>query len=143
MRYQNYEYEYCVTDNMEAATMVRSPDGNTDFFVIVTGFFSRITLAPYLFILYLNYVLRTSIDLINENSLIQECRKQTIYRRNYSTQTTRMTYHFSQIYKPKQNLYCISYCKQQKALTSTWMHIKQCTWVFKPKWATSTLKDNS
>ena len=47
--------------------MVHSPDGNTDFFDIVTGVLQRDTLAPYLFILYLDYIPQMSIDLIKEN----------------------------------------------------------------------------
>ena len=41
---------------------VRSPDRDTDYFDIVAGVLQRDTLAPYLFIIYLDYVLRTSID---------------------------------------------------------------------------------
>ena len=47
---------------------VRSPDGDTDYFDIVTGLLQGDTLAPYLFIIYLDYVLGTSIDKIKENS---------------------------------------------------------------------------
>ena len=46
---------------------VRSPDGDTDYFDIVAGVIQRDTLAPYLFIICLDYVLRTSIDNIREN----------------------------------------------------------------------------
>ena len=46
---------------------VRSPDGDTDYFDIVTGVLQGDTLAPYLFIICLDYVLRTSIDKIEEN----------------------------------------------------------------------------
>ena len=46
---------------------VRSPDGDTDYFDIVAGVLQGNTLAPYLFISYLDYVLRTSIDKIKEN----------------------------------------------------------------------------
>ena len=46
---------------------VRSPDGDTDYFDIVAGVLQGDTLAPYLFIICLNYVLRTSIDKIKEN----------------------------------------------------------------------------
>ena len=49
-------------------TPVRSPDGGTDYFDIVAGVLQRDTLAPYLFIICLDYVLRTSIDNIRENS---------------------------------------------------------------------------
>ena len=46
---------------------VRSPGGDTDYFDIVAGVLQGDTLAPYLFIICLNYVLRTSIDKIKEN----------------------------------------------------------------------------
>ena len=46
---------------------VRSPDSDTNFFDIVAGVLQRDTLAPYLFIICLDYVLRMSIYLINEN----------------------------------------------------------------------------
>ena len=61
---------------------VRSSDGDTDYFDIVTGVLLGDTLAPYLFIIYLDYVLRTSIDKIKDNDfkLIKE-------RRRYPAQT--------------------------------------------------------
>ena len=46
---------------------VRSPDGDTDYFDIVAGVLQGDTLAPYLFIICQDYVLRTSIDKIKEN----------------------------------------------------------------------------
>ena len=46
---------------------VRSPDGDTDYFDIVAGALQEDTLAPYLFIIRLDYVLRTLIDKIKEN----------------------------------------------------------------------------
>ena len=46
---------------------VRSPDGDTEYFDIVAGVLQGHTLAPYLFIICLDYVLRTSIDKIREN----------------------------------------------------------------------------
>ena len=46
---------------------VRSPDGDTDCFNIVAGILQGETLAPYLFIICLDYVLRTSIEKIKEN----------------------------------------------------------------------------
>ena len=46
---------------------VRSPDGDTEYFDLVAGVLQGDTLAPYLFIIYLDYVLRTSIDKIREN----------------------------------------------------------------------------
>ena len=46
---------------------VRSPDGDTDYFNIVAGVQQGDTLAPYLFIICLDYVLRTSIDKIRKH----------------------------------------------------------------------------
>ena len=46
---------------------VRSPDGDTEYFDIVARVLQGDTLAPYLFIICLDYVLRTSIDKIREN----------------------------------------------------------------------------
>ena len=45
---------------------VRSPDGDTEYFDIVAGVLQGDTLAPYLFIICLDYVLTTSIDKIRE-----------------------------------------------------------------------------
>ena len=46
---------------------VRSPDGDTKYFDIVARVLQGDTLAPYLFIICLDYILRTSIDKIREN----------------------------------------------------------------------------
>ena len=46
---------------------VRSPDVDTEYFDIVAGVLQGNTLAPYLFIIRLDYVLRASIDKIIEN----------------------------------------------------------------------------
>ena len=46
---------------------VRSPDGDTEYFDIVAGVLQGDTLTPYLFIICLDYVLRTSINKIREN----------------------------------------------------------------------------
>ena len=46
---------------------VRPPDGETDYFNIVAGVLQGDTLAPYLFIICLDNVLRTLIDKIKEN----------------------------------------------------------------------------
>ena len=46
---------------------VRSPDGDSEYFDVVAGVLLGDTLAPYLFIICLDYVLRTSIAKIKEN----------------------------------------------------------------------------
>ena len=62
---------------------VRSLDGDTDYFDIVAGVRQGDTQAPYLFIICLDYVLRTSIDKVKEN-----CFKLTKKRsRRYPAQT--------------------------------------------------------
>ena len=47
---------------------VRSPDGDTEYFEIIAGVQQGDTLTPYFFIIWLDYVLRTSIDKIRENA---------------------------------------------------------------------------
>ena len=46
---------------------VCSPDGDTEYFNIVARVLQGDTLAPYLFIICLDYVLRTLINKIKEN----------------------------------------------------------------------------
>ena len=46
---------------------VRSPNGDTEYFDIVAEVLQGDTLAPYLFIICLDYELITSIDKIKEN----------------------------------------------------------------------------
>ena len=61
---------------------VRSPDGDTEYFDIVAGVLKGDTLAPYLFIICLDYVLRNSIDKIRENSFVlKKKRSKNNYRR--------------------------------------------------------------
>ena len=60
---------------------VRSPDGDTEYFDIVAGVLQGDTLAPYLFIICLDYGLRTSIDKIRENGF-ELTKKQKVPRKN-------------------------------------------------------------
>ena len=69
---------------------VPSSDGDTNYFDIVTGVLQGDTLAPDLFIICLDYVLRTSIDLMKENSFklakerSRRCPAQTITDADYT-----------------------------------------------------------
>ena len=58
---------------------VRSPDGDTEYFDIVAGVIQGDTLAPYLFIICLDYVLRTSIDKIRENGFELTKKRSKMY----------------------------------------------------------------
>ena len=46
----------------DTQSMVRSPDGDTDFFDISAGVLQGDTLAPNIFIICLDYVLRKALD---------------------------------------------------------------------------------
>ena len=58
---------------------VRSPDGDTDNFDIVSGVLQGNTLAPYLFIICLDYVVRTSIYLLKEKGFNLEKERSRKY----------------------------------------------------------------
>ena len=62
---------------------VCSPDGDTDYFNIVAGVLQGDILAPYLFIICLDYVLRTSIDK-NQRKRLQANKKSN---RRYPAKT--------------------------------------------------------
>ena len=53
---------YITTLYINTHSMVRSPDGDTQFFEIITGVLQGDTIAPFLFIICLDYVLKSSID---------------------------------------------------------------------------------
>ena len=53
--------------NRNIKVKVRSPDGDIEYFDIVAGVLQGDMLAPYLFIICLDYVLRISIDKIRKN----------------------------------------------------------------------------
>ena len=55
---------------------VRSPDGDRESFDIAAGVLQGDTLAPYLFMICLDYVLRTSIDKIREKPASSWQRKE-------------------------------------------------------------------
>ena len=64
----------------------------TEYFDIVAGVLQGYTLALYLFIISLDYVLRTSIDKINENSFaLTKKRAGGTPQKQLPTPTTPMT----------------------------------------------------
>ena len=64
---------------------VRSPDRDTDYFGIVAGVLQGDTLAPYLFIICLDYMLGTSIDKMKDNGfkLTKEKKQKIPHTNNY------------------------------------------------------------
>ena len=58
---------------------VRSPDEDTEYFDIVAGVLQEDTLAPCLFIICLDYVLRKSVDKIRENCFELTKKRSTRY----------------------------------------------------------------
>ena len=65
--------------NSKTKVKVCLPDGDTDFFDIVAGVLQGDTLSPYLFLICINYVLRTLIDLIKENCFaLKKNKEQTV-----------------------------------------------------------------
>ena len=71
---------------------VRSQDGDTDYFNIVAGMLQGDTLAPYLFIICLDNVLRTSTDLMKENGFkLAKKRSRRYPAQTIRTRTTPMT----------------------------------------------------
>ena len=64
----------------------------TEYFDIVAGVLQGDTLAPYLFIICLDYVLRTSIDKIRENGFeLTKKRSRRYPAKTLATPTTPMT----------------------------------------------------
>ena len=66
---------------------VRSLDGDTDYFDIVAGVLQGETLAPPLFIICLDNVLRTSIDKIKENGFKLTKKRSRMYLEKTITDT--------------------------------------------------------
>ena len=70
-----------MTLNKNTKLKARSPDGLTDEFDIVAGVLQGDALTLHLFIICIDNVLQTSIDLIKEKWLYtKRCRKKTIRR---------------------------------------------------------------
>ena len=74
---------------------VRSPDGDTGYFDIVAGVLQGDTRAPYLFIIWLDDLLRTSIDKIKENGFkLTKNEAESTPQKPLPTPTTPMTMRF-------------------------------------------------
>ena len=114
--------------------MICSLDDDNNYFNIITGVLQRDTSVTYMSIICWDYILRTSIELIKENGFIQKRQEADyILQKLWQSQITQTMLHFSQIHLLKPNPYCIAWSKQQEASTSTWMPIKQSSYVLNMK----------
>ena len=68
-------------------SMVRSPDGDTPYFEITTGVLQGDTLAPFLFLICLDYILKTSLDNNRELGFTLTERKSRRYPAEQITDT--------------------------------------------------------
>ena len=64
---------------------VRSPDEDTNFFDIVSDVLQGVTLAPYQFIICLDYVLQTTINLVKENGFTRTKARNSPYSAQTNT----------------------------------------------------------
>ena len=69
--------------------MARSPNRDKEFFDILAGVLQGGTLAPFLFVICLDYVLRISVDKCNEYGLTLELARS---RRFHTEKTTNADY---------------------------------------------------
>ena len=102
--------------------MVHSPDGDIDFFDTVTGVLQRDSLAPFLFIIFQDYV--QECQQIEWKKMVSS--KKRIRNRKYQAETIIDADYVDDrallVNTTAQSIYpyCISWNNQQKVLISTW-----------------------
>ena len=99
--------------------MILSPNGDADFFDIVAGVLQGNTLATYLLIICLDYVLRTSIDQIKENI--------------FTLKKTRSRWYIAETMTDEDYTDCIVWNQHQEVLASTWSQIKPSSCILTKK----------
>ena len=82
---------------------VHSLNGDTDYFDIVASVLKRDALAPYLFIICLDYVLITSIDKIKEN----KGKKQKVPAKTITDYADDITLLTNTLAQPETRLHCL------------------------------------
>ena len=58
---------------------ILTPDGETEHFSILAGILQGDTLAPFLFIIVIDYIMRVSVDTMKENGLLYQPRRSSRY----------------------------------------------------------------
>ena len=69
----------------DPSSFVNTPDGPTESFVTTTGILQGDTLAPYLFAIVVDYILRHSVDIVNYQGLDVKPNKTTRDRSKFLT----------------------------------------------------------
>ena len=104
-------------------SMTRSPDGDTEFFHILAGVLQGDTLAPFLFVICLDYVLRISVDKCNEYGLTLELARSRRFHTE-KTQTMPTILQYRLIIHIMLKNYCIFLKNQQLLLVYMLMQPK-------------------
>ena len=87
-------FMYCIPEKIIAAikrmykkpqTFVDTVDGPTDIFSTTTGILQGYTLAPYMFVIVVDYILHQSVDNISSEGLLLTPRRSTRHPSKYIT----------------------------------------------------------
>ena len=113
---------------------VRSPDGDANFFDIVAGVLQGDILVPHLLIICLDYLLRTSLDLIKENGFILRKAKSKRYPAETITDAVYADDIAPLAITPTQaESLDIALSRQKEALASKWTQTKRSACVLNEK----------
>ena len=58
---------------------ILTPDGETEYFDILAGILQGDTLAPFLFIIVIVYIMHVSVDTMKENGLLYQPKRSSRY----------------------------------------------------------------
>ena len=108
-----------------AKVKVCSSDGDTDYFGIIAGVLQEDTVSPYLFMICLDYVLRTSMDKIKENGYELRQKRSRKYPAQTITDADDADADFWQMHPPKPKPCYIIWNEPLQALASLSMHTRR------------------
>ena len=127
--FQNMVFKETVTVELilcKNQEIVFSLDGDEDFWDIVARILQGDTLAPYLFIVFLDYILGASIARIKENCFTLKIFKaDDIQWKISQMHSTQVIERLSEIFQCKRKTCCKVWNRKQEGLASSWIHIKK------------------
>ena len=103
--------------------MVRSPNGITDFFEIVTGILQGETLASYMFIICQDYALQKFIDLMKGNGFLLKKTRSGQYPTETMTDTDYTNDNMVLTNKPTQGKFLLHSLEQAAGGISHYMNV--------------------